>query len=278
MPKIFDYLDYRQYLRDYYQEQKGQNPRFSYEMFTRKIGFKSKSQLHHIIGGKRGLSLDGILRVGRAMNLGRKELLYFQEMVQFCQVRDADLKAYHFERLCEFAPRNQARQLQQEHYEYFSKWYFSTVRELVCMCDLKDDYTRLGKMVKPAITAEQAKRAVDLLEKLGLITRTRSGYRQTSLSVTTGDQVRSLAVADYHSQNADLAKLAIDETPPEERDITSLTMSLAEETFAAVKAEILACRRKVTQIANAEAASTRIYHLNFHLFPTSVRVNQQAEA
>ena len=272
MPNIYDYLDFRQYLRDYYAEQKAKNPHFSYESFTRLAGFKAKSLIHNILSGKRNVSKDGVFQIGNALKLGRKELAFFQVLVDFGQATEPSTRSLHFDKLCEASPHSPARKLQQNSYEYYSQWYFPAIRELACMVRFEKDFEKLGRSLKPPIGAEQARRAVDLLVGLGLLEKTRTGYRQTSTSVTTGDEVRSLAVADYHRQNTDLAKLAIDSTPAEERDITSLTMSISKATFEAIKSEVRACRRRIAQLANAETAPSRIFHLNFHFFPTSAEL------
>jgi uncharacterized protein (TIGR02147 family) len=79
MPSVYDYLDFRLYLRDYYAEQKAKNPHFSYELFTRLAGFKAKSLIHNILSGKRNVSKDGIFQIGAALKLNRKELAFSQD-------------------------------------------------------------------------------------------------------------------------------------------------------------------------------------------------------
>jgi uncharacterized protein (TIGR02147 family) len=269
MPRIFDYLDYREFLRDYYAEQKARSAHFSYEAFTRKAGFKSRSLLHHILSGRRDLSKSAIFKVGEALKLNQKEQSYFQELVAFCQVRDAKEKSFHFSKMSEYAPRNPARLLKQEQYEFYSQWYTSTLREVVCLVNFKEDYALLGRLVKPAITASQAKRAVELLVTLGLVEKTRTGYRQANSAITTGDEVLSLAVASFHEQNMNLAKDSIDDHPAEERDISCLIVSLSADNFQRVKSEIQAFRKQLSKIANLETKPNRTYHINFQFFPTS---------
>ena len=53
---IYDYLDYRRFLQDFYAKRKEENPAFSYENFARKAGLKSKGMVHDILTGKRPLS------------------------------------------------------------------------------------------------------------------------------------------------------------------------------------------------------------------------------
>ena len=39
MPNIFGYLDYRDFLKDYYLEEKAKSPVFSFQYFANKAGF-----------------------------------------------------------------------------------------------------------------------------------------------------------------------------------------------------------------------------------------------
>jgi len=63
MPNIYDYVNYRDFLRDFYREKKTENPSFSYQQFARSAGFGSKSFLPHVIEGKKNLSDDSLFRL-----------------------------------------------------------------------------------------------------------------------------------------------------------------------------------------------------------------------
>ena len=52
MPNIISYQDYRQFLGDYYEEKKAILPTFSYQSFSQKAGFASKSFVFNVIKGK----------------------------------------------------------------------------------------------------------------------------------------------------------------------------------------------------------------------------------
>jgi uncharacterized protein (TIGR02147 family) len=60
MPNIFNYLNYRDFLKDYYEEHKAKSPCFSYKYLANKAGFKSKSFFHEVITGKKNLSKDSM--------------------------------------------------------------------------------------------------------------------------------------------------------------------------------------------------------------------------
>jgi uncharacterized protein (TIGR02147 family) len=75
MPNIFNYQDYRQFLGDYYEEKKAMHPSFSYQSFSQKAGFASKSFVFNVIKGKKALSRNSVVKLSIAMNLSRQNQL-----------------------------------------------------------------------------------------------------------------------------------------------------------------------------------------------------------
>jgi len=156
------------------------------------------------------------------------------------------------------------------HYDLYSNWYHNTIRELVTIVDFGEDYAMLGKMLTPTISARQAKASVNLLLNLGFLEKTAEGYRQTDTAITTGDEVRSLAIQNFHLQNMRIASESIERCPANERDISSLVTGLSKKGFENVKKEIQLFRKRLVDIIDTDLPAERVYHINFQLFPTSV--------
>lgn len=269
MLNIYDYMDYRQFLQEYYNDRKAQNPAFSYEVFARKAGFKSKGFLHHILTGKRNLSKNALFAIATAMQLDEKAFTFFQHMVAFNQAKAPGEKAFFFKKLMEASPKSPAKLLQEGFYEFYSHWYYNTLRELITLVRFKEDYAFLGSLLNPPVSAAQARKAVQLLLQLGLVEKTRTGYKATHQAITTGDEAAELAIRDFHQQNMDLAKIAMDTAEPEERDLSCLVVALPEAGFQSLKSEIQAFRKKLMRMADGMSGPTRTYHINFQFFPTS---------
>ena len=73
MRNIFIYTNYRLILRDFYDERKRDNRKFSYSVFATQAGFKTKSYLIEVISAKKALSAKSVLKVAKAMKLKKKE-------------------------------------------------------------------------------------------------------------------------------------------------------------------------------------------------------------
>jgi uncharacterized protein (TIGR02147 family) len=113
-----------------------------------------------------------------------------------------------------------------------------------------------------------------LLIKLGLIRKAENGYEQTDTVLTTGNEVRSLAIQNFHLQNLMLAGDSITTSKSSERDISTLVVGISEESFAKIKNEIQQFRSKLLDLIKNDQKIKRTYHINFQFFPTSELINE----
>ncbi len=88
MTSVFDYMDYRSFLRDRFSELKRKNPRFSYRAFNRLAGIKSSAFLKLVSEGKRNLADDGIAKIIRGFRLSETEARHFWLLVRYNQAKN----------------------------------------------------------------------------------------------------------------------------------------------------------------------------------------------
>jgi len=85
MRSIYDYTDYRRFLKDQFLEKKKTNPLFSYRSFNRVAGITSSAFLKQVLDGKRNLGNRGIQMVARGFCLTEAETRHFEYLVKFNQ-------------------------------------------------------------------------------------------------------------------------------------------------------------------------------------------------
>jgi uncharacterized protein (TIGR02147 family) len=264
---IYDYTDYRLYLRDYYEEQKAQNPAFSYRYFARKAGFNSSGLYKDIVDGRTGITRSLILRFAKAMKLSPKQQEYFETLVYFNEAKTIDEKKLYFERLMKYH-NSKAFRVDASQYEYFSKWYYIAVRELLAIGNFKDDYTAIAQSLNPAIRREQAQKAIEVLKKLGLIQTGKNGnYKAVDKILTTGPEIKSLSIANFQKNMMDMTKEALDRHPTQHRNISTVTFSVSKQTYYDIKAELDACRKRILGMVERGENEDRVCQLNMQLFP-----------
>ncbi len=266
-PSVFDFTDYREYLKAYYYYQKRKNPAFSYRYFAKRAKINSSGYYKNVVDGKRGLGRSLIVRFSEAMRLKKKEAEYFESMVYFNEAMTVEERRIYFERMMALR-KIDAYQVQAHQFEFYSKWYYSAIRELIGFMEFKDDYAALAKELNPPIRPDQAEKAIRVLEDLSLIIKGDRGiYRQAQNLITTGPEVQSLNVANYQIACLDLAKESIDRHDASLRDLSTLTLSLTKAGFEIFKEEIIAFRKKLLGLERELPKPDRVYQLNMQFFP-----------
>lgn len=277
MPDIFAYTSYARFIKDYYTWKKRESRAFSYEVFARKAGFKTRSYLIEVAAGKKVLSRSSVHGVARAMELGPKETEYFESLVGFRHAATFKEREFHLRKLEMLAGKPPGRILADSQFAYFSAWWHPVVRELVCMARFDGDFGKVAKAVRPAITARQARESVELLLRLGLLRKAASGrYLQADGAVRTADELTSYVVLQYQKDCLRLADEALDDVPLAARDISTFTAGISAACYAAIKRELLSFRAHLAGLVEKDQGADRVYQLNIQLFPASTTHNGDA--
>jgi uncharacterized protein (TIGR02147 family) len=267
---VFDYVDYRQFLRDFYAAQKTRSVAFSHRAFSRRAGLKSSNYLSLVMKGERHLSSEMATRFAKACGLGKREASFFCDLVAFGQAKTTDEKQRWHEQLARYGRFREAHRLVSEQAAYYQHWYMPALRELVTLPSFREDAEWIAAALEPSIGPKQAKKALATLIRLGLLVRDDAGkLRQAQPLVTTGPGPLGHHVFAYHHGMIDLGKRALEQLPRDQRDITSLTLCISASTFPLLKQHVRELRQELLELAAAETSPEQVVQLNFQMFPLS---------
>lgn len=268
MKSLFSYTDYREFLKDYYESRKRDDPHFSHRFIAAKVGFDS-GYFTKILQGTRNISPVFISKFAEFLGLRVKETEYFEALVLFNQARSFAEKKRNLEKLLSFR-KTDSRLLNKHQYELFDKWYYLAVREILAFYPFSGDFEALAKLTVPVILPKEAKKAISVLEKAGLVRKSESGvYERVEPVWTTGPEVQSVALVNLHRAMADLGKDAFDRFERKTRSMSTLTLSISEREYKLIEAEIAALRHKLLAMAQSCEKPDRVYQCNFNVFPLS---------
>ncbi len=271
MISIFDYQNYRLFLIDFLNDKKQHEKGFSQRDILKKMGISSSGFLANVLSGRNNLTTTQIALLARVLKFKKSETAYFEALVLFTQAKTLDEKNLYYSRMVKLH-KSKFKSLKSNQLSLFAKWYYAVIRELIYFYTFKDDYKELAKMVEPPISPKEAKEAIHELEKIGLIYRGKDGvYRQKSGIVTTGDEVRSFHVANFIMETLRHAERAMDTVPPQERDMSVLTLKLSEATMKQMKTEIQMFRKKLLRMAESDTNQNRVFQCNINFFPATKR-------
>ncbi len=267
---IYDFTDYRYYLKCVYNYRKSRNSGFSYRVICDKVGIKSTGHLTLILQGKANISLELALKFAEFLELKKRETDYFQYMVLFNQAGEHEDKRKYFEKMAKFR-ESSVYLIDTGQYEYFSKWHHSAIRALLEFVPIKEEFAEIASLLTPSLRVDEVKRSIELMERLSLIEKDAEGFfRPVDNVIDTGTDVRSLAINNYLFETMELARDAINRFPTTHRRHSWVTLGISEDGFRAVVQEIREMRKRIYEIALHDTADS-VYQLNVQLFPLSKR-------
>ena len=132
-PLIFNYQDYREFLKDTYSYLKKNSRYFSFRYFSKTAGFTSPNIFKLVMDGDRNLSTEGVGKFLKGLKLGKNESEFFKILVKFNQAKSSVEKQSVAEEILKFKAYRKIYPLGQAQYNYYSNWYFIAIREMVAL-------------------------------------------------------------------------------------------------------------------------------------------------
>jgi uncharacterized protein (TIGR02147 family) len=268
---VYDFLDYRAFLKAHYDSKKKTSRNFSHRMFSKLAGFRSPNHLKLIMDGQRNLGLDSIPRVAAAVGLEGREVEFFADLVSFDQALNLLEKNRALQAIASSRRFRAARRIDGDLLVYLTHWYNAAIRELAAHPDFSEDPQWIAARLRPRITPTEAAQAMELLLSLGLLARDPDTGRveRGEPTLTTEHEVRSIGAAAFHHQMILRAAESIDTVSSMFRDLAALTVCVRPEVAAQVRESIHRFREQITELCDADARGDVVYQLNIQWFPLS---------
>jgi uncharacterized protein (TIGR02147 family) len=267
--KLFEYDDYRSFLKDYFEEQRRLKSFFSHRYFAQKAGFSSHSFCAYLMEGKRNLTFESIRKLIKGMSLGGKKAQYFEALVFYNQAKTAQDKEQHLKSLQRIRRSTEFYKLNPKQAAYYDHWYLPVLRELAVYSDWKDDYTRLGRMVRPALSADEARKGIQTLLDIELLVKNADGsYSQPSL-VISAESIPGYVLRGARRDMILRAIEASDYYNRDERHLSYSVLATSRRVFDQATQLLDEVRKKILLLAMEDETVDGIYAVNLNLFPLS---------
>jgi uncharacterized protein (TIGR02147 family) len=265
---IFDYVDYRFFLRDYYAAHKNSSNTFTYRSFAQEAGV-SPSLLKDILNGRQNLSVKVMRKYAQAMHLTEKETAYFEALVCFNNGKTNSEKNAYFCEMVRLRGRSSIQFLDGKQYDFFTKWYHPVVREMMTQRGFGNDPDAIARAIVPCVTPAKVRKSMSLLGELGLVYRNSEGKWMASDKVISSEyEIQSVALKNYHNEMLDRARNALEVFQSDEREFQGLTLSASRETYRRMRERI---RLFTDELLNAAAGDKNnaetVFQINIQMFP-----------
>lgn len=261
---IYNFSDYRDFLKDRYRQLKEADPVFSFRNFSKAAGFGSPNYLKLVMDGKRNLSFDAISKFAKGLRLDNHESEFFRYMVEHNQCEHLPRKKVFEAKLMYLRELFKVKTLIPELYDYYHQWYHSAIREMVKKGAMKNEPAKIAQSLVPVISEEEAKESIALLQRLKFVAC--KGDMIEAVDTTEIDsQTAALSQKIHYEQMAELAAQSLYTQGPETQDFESMTLSLPMEKVAEVRRQI---QELLLGIASNQThnPTDSVYQLNIQFF------------
>ena len=268
---VYNFTDYRQFLKDRYHQLKECDPTFSFRVFSREAGFGSPNYLKLVMDGKRNLSEDAIAKFAKGIRLDRHESEYFRYLVLHNQAGNAQDQRVYEAKLSYLHELFKVKDVIPELYDFYHDWYHSTIYEMIKKGGVKNDPAWIGQQLVPTISAEQATESIELLKKLAFIEVTATGTIEATERTETIEP--GVAQKIYQEQMAELAAQSV-YTQTDGPGFESVTVSLPADKVAELKERIQHLVRDLRE-ASTRNPGDAIYQVNMQLFALTEKKEEE---
>lgn len=282
-PSPEDFGDYRAYLRAMVVHLKATQRGFSHRQFSKRAGFATSNFLLLVAEGKRNLSQASIPKFARGLGLSEREEKLFEALVLLGQAStDAERNEYYSLLRRIRRARSKGVELEKAQFDIYTQWIAIPIRELMKDEEFREDPSWIARRFRSQVRPAEVRKALKLLEKTGLAVRGKDGrLAPANPTLLSRPTLQSLAARNFHRTMWEKAAESLDAVPQEERNVTSVTVTLNANEYERVCSEVDDFRRELLQQisswreansstgeADSECSDTReVYTVGFHVVP-----------
>jgi uncharacterized protein (TIGR02147 family) len=267
--KIYEYDDYRVFLRDYFEIKKKESKSFSQRNFTNKIGFKAHNFCTLVINGDRNLSAASIQKLIRGLGLRGKSATFFENLVYLNQASTLADKEYFFQKIKRAGKTAEFYRVNKDQFFFYEKWYYPVLRELMVLSPWNGDYSLLAKMVRPPIHPSEAKEAVERIVATNMVSQGADGAYSLNHEFVSSENVPIL-IKEKARRDVLLKGIeTIDSIEPSEKYAAYSTVTMSKKLYGEVRSMLDEVREKILSSVADDKKPDEIYEVVFQVFPVS---------
>lgn len=266
MRPVFEYLDYRDVLKDAYEDRKAAMPLFSYRMMGDRLGVDG-SYLFRILQKDLHLPARCHPRAVEYLGLSGRAAEYFLLLAAYQRERGAKARQEILEKALSLRDVERSR-LEDSELAFFRDWWVVAVRCLLEVVDGRANPQELAARLRPQVPEGDVRRALDLLLELGLVKKVSSGrlaLAQTHVTAIGDDKAK--AVREFQIRMLQLAQESFERFPKGQRDVSTLSVAIDESACRDIREMLRESRRQIQKRVEEATHPDRVMQIVMAFFP-----------
>lgn len=220
-----------------------------------------------LVKGDRKLTIRSAELLAGALRLKGRQKSLLLAFARLDSGRTEGERAKAREDIMRIKSRRPEAVLAAKQYSFLATWYYPVIFSLLQNLPPETTSQQIATALGRGVSVDQVERAFEDLSLLGLIEKNAEGaWRPVDAAVSTPDEIRELAVRQYHKNSIDLAERAL-ALPLDRREFNGLTVTIPKKMLPAVKEKIRRLRTELNEMLAQETSAADAYQINMHLFP-----------
>ncbi len=275
---IYQYTNYREFLKDSFSELRKINKNLSMREILRRVGTASPSYYKEVVNdAKKNMSPSMARKFANFLKLDSNETAFFLALVGYNQAtKESERIRFYEEMLIHHAlnsPDN--RFLEIYEYQYLSSWELSAIREFLHFHNGfrnldSEERKNLADCFLVKVSEEQVVKAIKILETLGFIKKEKNGcYKKTTHNIRCPEKTSAAYLT--LCQNMRHALQVINQAAPETRIFKNLIVSTSAPTYKIIEKRIQDFCKEILDIVSKDTnPEDRLYSLGLQFFPLTI--------
>jgi uncharacterized protein (TIGR02147 family) len=264
---VFEFDDYRAFLRTSLKAMAQKNPVNSLRSFARKTSI-SPSHLSRALSGKKKLSASSVHLISESLGLSANETNHLLALVELEKAKEGD-KRNRIIRILKKQARGKTKTVSLETFQVVADWYHFAILALTNTRGFQSRTDWISRRL--GLGVWDARIAIERMLKLGLLIETKNGWKAVNeAEISTTDDLQSSAIQENHRQHLKLAEKALLAYAPELREFNNLTLSMNLRDLPKAKKKIRDFVSQFNQDLERNEGD-EVFQLNVQLLPLSLR-------
>ena len=277
---IYDYANYREFLKDHYEEQKSKKTGFTYARFSIQAGIQSPNYYKLVMDGQKNLTASNLVRFSLALDFADAEKDFFEALVNFNQASNPTERAYFFDRVKRLREQRSGvlskRVLEEFEFEAMSSWTAHAVMILTNLANFRESPRWISKKLFGLVSESEIVPILAKLEAVGLLQRDKSGrLRQTHKRVKTRAKLQRQSAKTFYEGLFARAAKALHVGTPEEREFGAYMVGLSPKQMPELRQKVREFMNDLNEWALENKDPDQIYAFVFGGFPLSTQGEEQ---
>lgn len=267
-PTVYDYLDLRRYLSDWFEWKKTSRPGWGQRRVAAVVGL-AHGTINNVLKGIRLPQEATIVGLITALKLDDDEAGYFRLLVELAEAEGTDRRYPVLERLFQHPGFGRSRTLTRDLGDYLSDPVTIVVRERSLLPGFRADPAWLAAQFTWPVAPEEVHAALERLGRLGLLNPgARGDLDRVVTRLETEAGAPGEAMFQHHLAVLGLATRLLREIPPRQRYYGSGTVAVTADELAALRLRLHQVLRDTLNDLDAhEKQATHLVQIGIQLVP-----------